>query len=397
MMRVAVVTPFLPWPADTGGKLRSYYLLRGLALTHEVHLFTVHRGLAPDPGPLATLFSRVESFQLPSTRRLFAAPLAFLSKKPRSVSYFQTPESLSFMRGRLAAGYDLLICDEICMAEFLEEIPNVGPVPRLVIRHKIDHLHYREMAMARRSAGEKLADWLEAVKLERFERDHMPGFQAATACSPEDAHIVREQGRGLPVAVIVNGADTDYFTPQPRPDPLPTVLLLGTMYYYPNVDSTLYFFNEIYPALRNAVPDVQVLIVGHNPPPEVAALGKLPGVTVTGSVKDVRPYMARSWVLAVPLRLGGGTRLKIMEAMAAGLPVVSTIVGAQGIDAVEGEDFLLADDPAEFAARTARLLKDAGLRQALSRNGRRRVEDCYSWQALGQRYVLFCENIASPA
>jgi polysaccharide biosynthesis protein PslH len=394
-MRVAVVTPYLPWPADTGGKLRSFYLIRGLARAHEVDLYSVYYGSRPDAGPLEDICACLDLLPLTPAINRPTPMQQLIGRIPRSVSFFQTAESLVYLRGKLSQSYDLLVADEIVMEPYLTDLTNSQAVPRLVARQKIDHLHYLEMAKARPWGRDKFLDWLEGRKLRSYERQVMPAFQAATTCSAEDARAVRaEAGRELPVEVIVNGADTEYFTPQRAPAETPTVLLIGTMHYYPNVDATLYFFRTIYPALRNAVPNVQVLIVGHLPPPEIVALGDLPGVTVTGSVPDVRPYMARSWVLAVPLRLGGGTRLKIMEAMAAGLPVVSTSVGAQGIDAVHGQHFLLADNPLEFAQLTAQLLQNSSLGLMLATNGRQRVEQCYSWQALGQRFAQFCHLIA---
>ncbi len=167
----------------------------------------------------------------------------------------------------------------------------------------------------------------------------MPRFQAAVVCSQEDRQTAALQvaGNGAPIEVIVNGADTTFYQPVREPDAHPTVLILGTMHYYPNIDAVLHYMQTMHEALRAAIPDLQLLIVGHLPPPEIVALGNLPGVTVTGSVPDIRPYMARSWVQLVPLRLGGGTRLKIVESMAAGLPVLSTSVGAQGLGATDGQ------------------------------------------------------------
>ena len=198
----------------------------------------------------------------------------------------------------------------------------------------------------------------------------------------------------MPVDIIVNGADIEYFTPMRQPDPDPTLVLIGTMHYYPNIDAVLHFFQTMHPALLAAIPTLKVLVVGHLPPPEIQALGKLPGVTVTGSVPDVRPYLARSWLMAVPLRLGGGTRLKIVEAMAMGLPVVSTTVGAQGIHARHEEQLLVANEPADFVAQTIRLLNNPPLRHTLGEAGHALVTAKYSWQALGRRFAEFCEAIA---
>ncbi|MEZ4733021.1 MAG: glycosyltransferase [Caldilineaceae bacterium] len=231
--------------------------------------------------------------------------------------------------------------------------------------------------------------------MQRFESATMPRFDGAVVCSQEDATIAAQQGPQLAIETIVNGADIAYFTPTRQPDPEPTILLIGTMHYYPNIDAVLHFFATMHPALLATVPNLKVLIVGHLPPPEIQALGARPGVTVTGSVPDVRPYMARSWLLAVPLRLGGGTRLKIVEAMASGLPVVSTTVGAQGLDATDGDQLLVADTPEHFVQQTVRLLNDATLRARLADRGNALVQGYYSWQAQGRRFTEFFYKIGA--
>jgi glycosyltransferase involved in cell wall biosynthesis len=258
------------------------------------------------------------------------------------------------------------------------------------MRQKIDYLHYRETAASHPWGTQRLLDLLEARRLQQYEERMMPHFHGAIVCSPGDGAIAAHQGPNLAVEVIVNGADVEYFVPNRQPDPRPTLLLLGTMHYQPNIDMVLYFFRTMYPQLRQAIPELQVFIVGHMPPPAISALADLPGVTVTGSVADVRPYINRSWLLAVPLRLGGGTRLKIIEAMAAELPVVSTSIGAQGLDEISHRLITIADSPDAFVAATQQLLADEERRRQLAQWGRAAVIERYAWQTLGKRYADFC-------
>jgi glycosyltransferase involved in cell wall biosynthesis len=302
----------------------------------------------------------------------------------------------------LAAPYDLVICDEVMVAPYALAQSRSSSPPRLLIRPKIDHQHYRDLAAGRPWGLKKLLDWLEAARLQRYERLILPAFQQAVVCSAEDAAVTKAQWPTIAVEIIPNGADTEFFTPaiqaagrrdtdadqvaQP-----PTILLLGTMHYYPNIDAVHYFFDTMYSALCARYPNLQVLIVGHQPPPEIAALAKWPGITVTGSVDEIRPYLARSSLLAVPLRLGGGTRLKIAEAMAAGLPVVATPIGAQGLAVEDEHHLLLAAEPTAFIAAIQRLLDDPSLGQRLAEAGRKLVESQYSWQTLGQRFTALCE------
>jgi sugar transferase (PEP-CTERM/EpsH1 system associated) len=394
-VRAAFITPYFLWPPDTGGKLRSYYLLKGLAEIADVDFFTVSHGEPPSPAPLRRICRAVQIVRLQPRSHRREQLTALFASMPRSVRYFHTPESLAELRSVLEnQPYDLLVCDEICMTPYVEGLQVHARTPRLVIRHKVDHLHYYETADYRSWGKQKLLDLTEARRLKHFEESKMPTFQGAIVCSEEDGRVVSQQGRNLPVSVIVNGADVDYFTPRPRPDTAPTVLMLGTMHYYPNIDAAQHFFHTMYPALRSAIPDVQVLIVGHSPPPEIQQLSTLPGVTVTGSVPDVRPYMARSWIMVVPLRLGGGTRLKIVESMAAGLPVVSTTVGAQGLDVRDGEDLMLADDPQEFVRKCVQVLRDPDLRTRMADRGRTLAEQKYSWQRMGERFAEFCYSVA---
>lgn len=398
-MRAAFVTPYLPWPADTGGKLRSFYLIKGLAAQADVDLYTVCYGTQPPAGDLADICRSVEIVPLTPTPHRQQIIRNWLDGRPRSVRFFHDAHSLRSIQARLTSSnndndhYDVLICDEIAMAPYLMGMVQQTATPQVIMRQKIDYLHYRETAASRPWGIERLLDLLEARRLERYEVQVMPCFDGAIVCSAEDREIAVTQGPKLSFEIIVNGADVDYFIPNRQPDPQPTLLLLGTMHYQPNIDMVRYFFETIHPGLRQAIPNLQVFIVGHGPPPEITALAEQPGVTVTGSVPDVRPYINRSWLLAVPLRLGGGTRLKIIEAMAAELPVVSTSIGAQGLDDISQRLITIADRPEEFVEKTKCLLNDEAKRQQLAKAGRSAVIDHYSWQTLGQRYADFCLNL----
>lgn len=393
-MRIAVFMPYFPYPPDTGGKIRSFHLLRALTQRFEVDLYAPYYGDAPVPEHLAALRGCHEIHLLPlakswRTRDRLARVLASL---PRSVDYFYTETALAEACALSAQrDYQLLISDEICMTPYAELLPNI---PRIVARHKVDFLHYREMAQRRPWGSEKLLDWLESRKLRRYEWQKMPLYQAAVVCSEGDAAVIREQAPRAEILVIPNGADLAQFTPvDTLPSGPPTLLYVGSMYYYPNVDAVKFFFEHCWSAIQTAVPGVRAQIVGHHPPPEIQALGKLPGVTVTGSVPDVRPYYQNATALIVPLRLGGGTRLKIVEAMAMGVPVISTSVGAEGLAIAPDENIVIADDPAAFVQQTVRVLRDAALRERIGAGGRVLAQR-YDWMALAQPYVELVARLA---
>jgi len=394
-MRVAFFTPYLPYPPDTGGKTRSYHLLRTLAKRSEVDLFTVVHGPEPrlqDQESLRQLCRKVTLYPLVKSWRTRDRLRRSLATLPRSVDYFYTADSLAQARQDLAAGgYDVLVADEICMTPYAELLPNT---PRVVLRQKVDHQHYREMAQSRPWGADKVLDSLEAAKLRRYEQAKMSLYDAFVACTEADAAIIRRDVPQMPYLVVPNGADLSSFSPTTGQSTEPMLLYVGAMHYYPNIDAVHYFFETMFDRIREAVPSVQVQIVGHSPPPDIQELARHPGIQVTGSVDDVRPYYSSAAVFIVPLRLGGGTRLKIVEAMAMGLPVVSTSVGAEGLQLRDGQDILLADDPISFADATLRLLTDPALRQSLAQNARQAAQQ-YDWDKLAEPYVELVLGLAS--
>jgi sugar transferase (PEP-CTERM/EpsH1 system associated) len=394
-MRIAVFTPYLPYPPDTGGKIRSYNLVIALSASFEVDLYTVCGGAEPPQRNVEALQGqcrRVAVFPLRRHWRTRARIQRMLSPVPRLVQAFSSPHSLAEAEACLNhSAYDLVIADEICMAPYAELRPDL---PRIVTRQKIDSAHHREIALARPLGLEKIVDLLEAVKLRWYERAKMPAFQGCLVCSEQDAQHVGRDAPDVPTVVVPNGADLSHFAPSGRPRATePTLLYVGSMHYYPNIDAVQFLFDEMYPQIQSAVPDVKVQIVGHAPPPEIRRLGERDGVGVTGSVPDVRPYYERSTVFVVPLRMGGGTRLKIVEAMAMGLPVVSTTVGAEGLEIRPGENILIADSPSAFVDSVLRLLSDPGLWGRIAEGGRRLARR-YDWMEITKPWVQLVEAVA---
>jgi polysaccharide biosynthesis protein PslH len=395
-MRIAVFTPYLPYPPDTGGKIRSYHLLRALATRFEVDLYTVYHGKGPSDAAVREIEKdcrRVVLFHLKQRwrtrdriRRALFTPL------PRVIYHFHTPASLEEARRCLDdSEYDLVITDEICMTPYAELAPNL---PRIVTRQKVDRVHHKEVAMARPWGLEKVWDLIEVVKWRRYEQAKMPLYHAYLACSEQDVMLISKDAPDMPALVIPNGADLDQFVPSGllRTEN-PTLLYVGSMNYYPNVDAVQFFFEAMYEEVRREAPEAWVQIVGHAPPPEIQQKSGLPGVEVTGTVPDVRPYYERATVFIVPLRLGGGTRLKIIEAMAMGLPVVSTTVGAEGLEICPGESILIADDPSSFVESVRRLLSDPHLHARIAQGGRALARR-YDWKELTKPYADLVEKVA---
>jgi glycosyltransferase involved in cell wall biosynthesis len=217
-------------------------------------------------------------------------------------------------------------------------------------------------------------------RLQHYELHILRQFSAILVCSEQDASLLRELDETLEAYVMPNGVDLAYFHPQSTITTKKSLVFTGTFSYEPNVDAAVYFVEEILPLVREQYPEIELYLVGSNPHPRVKALAKDPRVIVTGYVDDVRPFVWDAAIVIVPLRMGSGTRLKVLEAMAMEKPLVSTSIGCEGISTVSDEHLLVANTPTEFAEAIGRLLREDGLPKALGRNGRRLVELQYSWE-----------------
>jgi len=238
----------------------------------------------------------------------------------------------------------------------------------------------------------------DALKLPGYERRILSAFTHCLAVSDVDAARLRRLAPRAHVSVIPNGVDPDEFTPSAQTVQPDSLVFTASFTYAPNVDAMAFFCRQVLPRIRVAVPSVRLSIVGQHPGPEIQALQRLPGVEVTGRVPDVRPYLARAAVAVVPLRMGSGTRLKILEAMAMAKPVVSTPIGAEGLEVRAGYDIELARDPTAFADRTIALLHDAERRARLGERARATVLERYAWSSIVDRLdALYGAAAPAPA
>jgi len=277
----------------------------------------------------------------------------------------------------------------------LRRAPPGAPLPlRVLDEHNIEFDLARQQAGGEHGLARRIHNAANWPKLRREEMAAFRTFDGVTFCSEADERRARALVPGLRSEVVPNAVDIDEFRRSPG-HPLPdgsTVLFFGALNYFPNVDGLLHLLDDVWPLLAASHPAARLKIVGQHPPPEILAR-RGPRVEVTGRVDDLRPHLASAAVTIVPLRIGGGTRFKILEAMAMGRPVVSTSLGAEGIDARPGVDLLIADEPRDFAAAVGRVLDDPGLADALGARGRALVEKGYSWTAAARRLELFLERL----
>ncbi|MDB6071754.1 MAG: hypothetical protein JWL81_2925 [Verrucomicrobiales bacterium] len=405
-MKLLVFYPYAPWPLDRGTYQRTFHLLKALALHHEVDFVALIEKTEGTEVTDATkaifeeFCNEVEfiPFEHPPWQKLF--PQRILNPLPGNVHHWQQPHISEAINRRLTPGrYDLVHIVDLVLVPYV--LPHVHHTPYVVDRSRVD-LQFQLMVQAtQKKPGlrDRILRWENNFKLRLYERKMASTTALEVVCGPDDKVFIHEKiSPNAPVMVVANGVDLDYFRADAAPDAradLPTVIFCGAMDYRPNTDALLWFFESIHDQLLKLIPGVRILVVGKNPIDEVKAYASRPGVTVTGSVPDVRPYYRQAWVQMVPLRIGGGTRLKIVESLAIGTPVVSTTIGAQGLDLVHNENILLADEADSFAAAIARALTDPALRQSIEENGMRTAQDHFGWPAIGARLAGHYDSLIS--
>ena len=388
-MKILVVYPYIPYPLDRGTYQRSFHLLRELAREHTVDLIALSEG--GERLEHISVFNefcrtvRFVPFEHPAWPKLKDR---IFNSTPSNVQHWTDPAMAQAIDETLAMEtYDFVhVCDIVLAQYFLDKHKDI---PLAMDRSRVDlQFQLTQQNIMTKGWRNRLLDWECIAKMWAYEKRIAKRVSVEVVCGPDDDVFVKKHiSKDVAVKVIANGVDLEYFNPSSAPDAReakPTVLFCGAMDYTPNVDALRWFFGEVHDLLLKQVPDLQVLIVGKSPIAEVLAYSKRQGVTVTGGVPDVRPYYRRAWMQIVPLRIGGGTRLKIVESLAIGTPVVSTTIGAQGLDLIHNDDILLADTAEEFVNETTRALLDEDLRGHLVRRGMETVNERLAWPMLGR-------------
>ncbi len=397
--RILFLTPQLLYPPQQGGALRAFNLLAGLAARHTIHLLTFlqpDEHLAPD-SPLFRLCARVETVPAPSPRPLHRRLATTLfSPLPDMALRLPSSDFSARLAGLLSQEhYDIVQAESLEMAPFLLQAKEQARGASLVFddfnaEYLLQRRAWETDARAVRRWPAALYSWVQWHKIRRYEAQVCRAASLVIAVSEIDAIALKKIAPEMRVAVVPNGVDATYFSNDsvagPVPDATPCdIVFTGKMDFRPNVDAVLWFVREVLPRIRAEEPAARFLIVGQNPHARLGALAGDPAVKLTGRVPDVRPYMAAAAVYVVPMRIGGGTRLKVLEAMAMGKAIVSTSLGCEGYPVRDGVELLIADSPAEFARAVVALLRDPARRLQLGRAAREFALSRYDWRAIVPR------------
>ena len=391
-MRILVITSEIPYPTINGGRLRIYNLLKRIAQEHQVWLATHVQDRNETDGiqHLETFCEEVFTGGLPQKHPLAYVPELMryaLSSKPFELFFFRSDELANKLEQLFAReAIDIVQIEETYVAHYLENIPQEIHTKCILTFYDIVFEMIANIAHLERNPVRKLRRWLFSQSLKRWEPRYAARFARCITVSEVDRDRLLACNPRLRVDVIPNGVDTWQLQSLPEVNFSPSLLFIGNMAYWPGIDAALYFSREILPQIRKTFPDVTFWVVGSNPVSEVMALDGA-HIHVTGRVESVIPYYERSSVCVVPLRAGTGTRLKILEAMALGRPVVSTSAGCEGLDVIAGEHLLVADNPVDFAKATIRLLEDRELYDRLTACARELVVSRYDWNVIAKRQM----------
>jgi glycosyltransferase involved in cell wall biosynthesis len=393
-MRILYLSRWFPYPPDNGSKIRIFNMLRVLSREHDIDLISFATDVVHSEHirALENYCRRVEIIPYrPFQPGRLQARLGFLAVRPRSVlDTFNREMERHIQRAVQRKRYDLIIGNEIDMAPYLVSIPHT---PKLLEDIELTFYYERYAQQAKRM--DKIRSGVSWLKWERYIRNLSRDIQAWTVVSQKERNLLSRISNGVISSLVVPNCvnyqsyQGDFGSPDKD-----TLIYSGALTYHANFDAVDYFLREIFPLIQKERPGTRFIVTGKLDGVPIESLPDHEKVIFSGYLDDIRPAIAHSMVNVVPLRVGGGTRLKILESMAIGTPVVSTSKGVEGLDLVDGREILVADAPDDFAAAVLRLMRDTELRERLSSAGCATVARQYDWDVVAPEFTRFVENTA---
>ena len=406
-MRILWLKTELLHPVDKGGKIRTYHMLKELKRDHEITYLTLDDGSADENARRSAAEYCNELICIPHQQRKKFTPgfyaelgLNLVSNLPYAISKYESKA----MRARIGEltetrNYDVVVCDFLAPAV---NLPRLLPCPTILFQHNVEAMIWKRHAEVQNNPLKHTYLSGQWRQMQAFENVMCRRVDYVIAVSREDSELMQREYKVTAIDDVPTGVDTAFFRPRHAEKREPhNLVFTGSMDWLPNEDAIRYFTLEIMPLIKQQMPEVTLTVVGRNPYPALIELSKRdPSVIVTGRVDDVRPYMERASAYVVPLRIGGGTRLKIYEAMAMEKPIVSTTVGAEGLPVRNESELLLADTPRDFAAAVLRALSDQEFAFHLGRRAATVVRQQFGWNRVAHRFAEICDrtidSVSSP-
>ena len=398
---------FVPYPPKGGCFQRSYNLLKEASRENDVYLIALKNKASTHPlsememakTELGKFCRQVHLIDISS--RISGLSLYILAMKsllqgiPLSVSMFRFVELRRCIR-QVSDGvrFDVVHYDTISLAEYFND---VGDVPKVLNHHGVESFMMRRRIVNEPNPLKKLYFLIESRRLRRYEEEYCVKFHLNLAVSELDKSILKQIAPSARFEVVENGVDIRYFSARNDYGSKDSLIFAGRLDQYSNRDAILHFCTNVWPLVRDANPGMRLTIIGSGAPPNLAEIARNDSrIELLGYVDDVRPYFARAMAVVCPIRDGGGTRLKILDAMAMGMPIVSTTIGCEGIDVLPGTDLLFADSPGEFTEKIREVYANDTLRAGLGARARAKAVEIYSWDIIGKKLNASYAELGTP-
>ena len=399
-MKILYVCHRFPFPPKRGGKIRPFNMIRHLHASHDVTVASLARSRAEaeEGRGIVPYCSRYEMARVSDPLQAARMVARLPTPVPSSFGYFHSPALARRIRRLLrSTAFDVVFVHCSSVARYVSHATNVAKILDFGDMDSQKWLDYARLRPFPLNLGYRL----EGMKLVAEEKRLARAFDVCTTTTRAEWNRLESYATGAATDWFPNGVDSDYFAPAGERYDADTISFIGRMDYYPNQECMIGFCRDVFPLIRERRAGAKLVIVGADPSAEIRKLAEMPGVTVTGSVQDVRPYLRSSAVMVAPLRIARGTQNKILEAMAAGVPVVTSAAAAGGVDAVAGTHLQVADTPADIAAATLQMMSDPATRQRFALAGRARMLSHHAWDKSMQRLDRIIERCvdsrASPA
>ena len=400
-MNILFLSTRSPYPLISGHSLRTYHILKGAAQNHNVTLVTFiqlpeHELKDENLNHLRSFCKAVYPFKIPADMsRTKLATMLFLnlfSSLPFVGQKYDAPLMRQKIREIMQTEHiDLVHVDMLPLTVYINEFKSL---PRILVNHNVESVRLYRWFQTEPNPIKKAYLGLQWLKLRSFERSAMEKFDGCVVVSEIDKKLLLKMGVKSKLFVVPNGTNTEFFKSTGKKVIDNSVLWIGHMDVHTNKDAVLYLWKEIYPILRKKYPEVKMTFVGTAPPKEISAAARADGnVRVTGFVDDIRPYIDEAAVIVIPIRIGSGTRLKILDSMAMGKAIVSTSVGCEGLNVDDGKNILIADDPEDFADKTIELIKNTGMRIILEKNALELAKS-YDWNLIREKQEAVYQDVA---